>query len=111
MSENVAKHGKVSGRTAFDEMRAGDAAAREVVEMYVDYLAEGLANMINIFQPEVLSIGGGVSGEGQFLLDMLVPMVNSRIYGKGIVKIPEIKVAQLKNDAGIVGGAVLGVKA
>ena len=111
MTESVAQNGKVSGRTAFDEMRAGDEAAREVVETYIDYLAEGIANMINIFQPEVVSIGGGVSGEGQFLLDRLTPLVNSRIYGTGIVKAPEIKVAQLKNDAGIVGGAVLGIKA
>ena len=101
--------GKVSGRTAFDALRAGDAAAKEVVDTYIDYLACGLANVINIFQPEVLSLGGGVSGEGQYLLDMLVPRVRAEQYGGGIVKLTDIRIAQLGNDAGIVGAAVLGL--
>ena len=53
MTEYVAQKGKVNGRTAFDGMRAGDAAATEVVNEYVKYLASGLASMINIFQPEI----------------------------------------------------------
>ncbi|MBR5601653.1 MAG: ROK family protein, partial [Clostridia bacterium] len=61
MTELVAEKGKVSGRTAFDAQRKGDAAAQEVVDMYIDYLACGIGNVINIFQPEVLSLGGGVS--------------------------------------------------
>ncbi len=110
MSDMVAKSGKVSGRTAFDAMRAGDDAGREVVEKYVHYLAQGLTNIANIFQPEVLSIGGGVSGEGQFLLDLLIPEIHREIYGQGIVALPKICIAQLRNDAGIIGGATLGVK-
>ncbi len=65
----MAKAGKVSGRTAFDAMRAGDAVATEVVNTYLHYLAQGLSNIINIFQPEVLSIGGGISNEGDSLLE------------------------------------------
>ncbi len=110
MTAAVAAAGKVSGRTAFDAMRAGDTAAEEVVRKYVRYLAAGLTNIINIFQPEVLSIGGGVSGEGDFLLDMLVPLVRAEVYGQGIVKGTDIRIAALKNDAGIIGGAVLGLK-
>ncbi len=110
MSDMVAEGGKVSGRTAFDAMRAGDEAGTEVVKKYVHYLAQGLANIINIFQPEVLSIGGGVSGEGDYLLDMLVPLVADEVYGQGIVKGTDIRIATLKNDAGIIGGAVLGLK-
>ena len=55
---------KVNGRTAFTAARQGDKAALEVVEEYEKYLADGIVNIINIFQPEVLSIGGGISGEG-----------------------------------------------
>ncbi len=106
----VGKHGKVSGRTAFDCMRAGDAAAREVVDTYIKYLSSGLASMINIFQPEVLSIGGGISGEGQFLLDLVLPIVNKERYGGDFIdKKTEIRIAQLGNDAGIVGAAFLGI--
>lgn len=109
LEDLVAEHGKVSGRTAFQAMRAGDDAGREVVEMYIKYLASGLASIINIFQPEILSLGGGVSGEGQYLLDMLVPEVRKQTYGGEYVKETEIKIATLKNDAGLVGAACLGI--
>ncbi len=110
MADMVREAGKVSGRTAFDATRKGDEAASEVVQKYVRYLAAGLTNIINIFQPEVLSIGGGVSGEGDYLLDMLLPLIRAEVYGQGIVKSTDIRIATLKNDAGIIGGAVLGLK-
>ena len=110
MTEMVAKAGKVSGRTAFDAKRAGDEAGAEVVAKYIHYLAQGLTNIINIFQPEVLSIGGGISNEGDYLLDMVVPLVRAEVYGQGIVKGTDIRIATLRNDAGIIGGAVLGLQ-
>ena len=109
MTEMVAKKGKVTGRTAFDGMRAGDEAATEVVNEYVKYLASGLASMVNIFQPEVLSIGGGISNEGQFLLDLVTPLVHKQVYGSDFVPNTELRIAQIKNDAGIIGAAVLGM--
>lgn len=110
MTKMVEEAGKVSGRTAFDAARAGDAAGQEVVDTYVHYLAQGLTNIVNIFQPEVLSIGGGVSNEGQSLLDAIVPEIRREQYGQGIVPSTDIRIAKLKNDAGIIGGAVLGVR-
>ncbi len=109
MTEIAEKAGKVNGRTAFDGKRLGDEAASEVVDKYIKYLASGLASMINIFQPEVVSIGGGISNEGQYLLDLVVPQVYSQIYGKGVVPTPDIRIATLRNDAGIIGAAVLGL--
>ncbi len=109
MTEMVASYGKVSGRTAFDGYRAGDEAAKEVVDEYITYLASGLASMINIFQPEVLSIGGGISGEGQFLLDLLTPAVFPQTYGVGFVQPAKLVIAKLGNDAGIIGAAFLGI--
>lgn len=110
MSELVEKKGRVNGRTSFDAMRAGDAAAKEVVDTYLHYLACGITNMINIFQPEVLSIGGGISGEGQALIDALLPLVRSECYGGGtLTKVTDLRIAQLGNDAGIVGAALLGL--
>ena len=58
----------------------------------------------------MLSIGGGVSGEGDYLLDMLIPLVRAEVYGQGIVPGTDIRIAALGNDAGIIGGAVLGLK-
>ncbi len=109
MTELAAQRGKVNGRTAFDGKRANDAAAAEVVDEYIKYLASGIASMINIFQPEVLSIGGGVSNEGRYLLDLLIPAVRCQTYGNGLVPATEIRIAQLRNDAGIIGAAVLGM--
>lgn len=103
------KDGRVTGRTAFDAMRAGDAAAKEVVDRYLAYLETGLVNIVNIFQPDVISIGGGVSGEGQSLIDALLPGIQSKRYGGEFLPGTEIRIAQLKNDAGIIGAATLGL--
>ena len=108
MADMAAERGKVSGRTSFDAMRAGDEAAKEVVDSYIKHLACGLINIINIFQPEVLSIGGGISNEKDNLLTPLVPLVSAETYGNGIVRPTEIRIATLGNDAGIIGAALLG---
>ena len=108
MKKIAEEKGKVSGRTAFDAKRAGDEAAAEVVDKYVLYLAEGLSNIVNIFQPEVVSLGGGVSNEGQSLIDALLPIVRKEQYGGGLVPLTDIRIAKLGNDAGIIGAAMLG---
>lgn len=110
MTELVAERGKVTGRTACDAMRRGDEAAKEVYDMYISYLACGITNIINIFQPEVVSIGGGISNEGQSLIDAIFPIVSEERYGgHAVPDQTEIRIAELKNDAGIIGAAVLGV--
>ncbi len=98
----------VTGRTAFDASRKGDKAGQEVVNTYIEYLACGLANMINIFQPEVLCIGGGVCGEGDYLLNPLKELIKQNTYGyETMDKHTELKIAELGNDAGIIGAASL----
>ena len=98
---------KISGRTACDAMRAGDEAAKEVYDKYIKYLACGLTNIINIFQPEVISLGGGISGEGQSLIDALLPLIKGEQYGGASEKCTKLAIAQLGNDAGIIGAAML----
>lgn len=104
----MSKAEKISGRTACDAMRQGDAAAKEVYDLYIHYLASGLATIINIFQPEVISLGGGISNEGQSLIDSLLPIVRKEQYGGGVVPMTDIRIARLGNDAGIIGAAMLG---
>ena len=108
MTDIVAEQGKVSGRTAFDGMRAGDAAAKEVIDMYIRYLSCGLINMINIFQPEVLVIGGGICKEGDNLLIPLRKYIDAEEYARSNEKRTEVRIAALGNDAGIIGAAMLG---
>ena len=107
MTELVAEKGRVTGRTAFDAWRKGDEAAKEVVDLYIKHLACGLTNMVNIFQPEVLSIGGGVSNEGQSLIDAITPFVRAEQYGGDVVALTQLRIATLGNDAGIIGAAAL----
>lgn len=86
----------------------GDEAGSKVVETYIDYLADGLANAINAFMPEVLVIGGGVCNEGDPLILPLREQAMSRPYfGPGVPK-TEIRLAEMGNDAGIVGAAMMG---
>ncbi len=99
---------KVSARTAFTAMKQGDEVGAEVVDEYISYLACGVANIINIFQPNVLSIGGGVCNEGEYLTKPLIEKVWSEVYSREGTPRTDIKIAKLGNDAGIIGAAVLG---
>ena len=99
---------RISGKTAFSASKQGDAAAIEVVNEYIDYLACGLANIINIFQPDVLSIGGGICREGDYLLKPLEERVFKEVYTKTREPKTKLLIAQRGNDAGIIGAASLG---
>lgn len=99
---------QVDGRTSFDGMRAGDAVASEVVKTYVKYIAVGLVNVINIFQPEVLCIGGGICKEGDTLLVPLQKQIELERYSKYSSHQTRLCVATLGNDAGVIGAACLG---
>ena len=98
---------KVNGRTSFDCMRKGDKAAKEVVDTYMSYLATGTSNIINIFQPSVLAFGGGISNEKDNLLKPLSELVVKETYGMDGNARTELKIAELRNDAGIIGAAAL----
>jgi len=98
----------ISGKTAFSAAKQGDAAAAEVVSEYIDYLACGLANIINIFQPDVCSIGGGICREGDYLLKPLEERVFQEVYTKTREPKTKLLIAELGNDAGIIGAASLG---
>ena len=94
---------RVGGKTAFAAMKKGDKAGTEVVDTFISYLAVGVANLINIFQPEVFTIGGGVSGEGDNLILPLKEKVAKEVYSKDNTLKTDLKIAELGNDAGIIG--------
>lgn len=98
----------ISGRTAFDAMRQNDEAGKLVVDQYIEYLGYGLANFVNIFQPEILVIGGGVCNEGETLLEPLRKYIDEHTMAISPEVNTKLMVAQLGNDAGIIGAAFLG---
>lgn len=97
----------VDGKTAFDGMRAGDAAAKAVVDMYIEYLGCGLTNIINTFQPELLLIGGGICKEGENLTKPLEEIIRRESYCIDPEKSTKLDICKLGNDAGIIGAAFL----
>lgn len=98
----------VNGKTAFDAMRAGDAAGKEVVDLFITYLGCGLVNVINIFQPELLCLGGGICKEGDTLIKPLEEIIKKECYNHHATKQTKLCVAKLGNDAGIIGAALVG---
>lgn len=103
----AAKSGGVDGRTAFLAHSVGDAAASAVVEEYIHYLSMGIANLANIFFPEVIALSGGIANQGEALLAPLRREVARQEYAGAYTKIhPQILQCALGNDAGIIGAAL-----
>lgn len=98
---------QVDGRTCFDAMRLGDKTATEVVDQYVEYLACGITSIVNIFQPEVLCVGGGICNQGETLLAPVREIFDREDYARDCKERTKILRATLGNDAGIIGAAML----
>ena len=108
LNEVYKDFGEWNAQIAFVALKKGDKVAAEVVDMYTSYLADGLANAINTFMPEILVVGGGVCNEGDPLLIPMREKTMSRPYfGPGVPK-TRIELAQMGHDAGIVGAAMMG---
>ncbi len=108
LSDCAEHEGKVSARTAFNAKLKGDKYGAELVNDYIYHLAIGITNLVNIFQPELIIIGGGVSNEKDRLIHPLASIVEVDQYTRIAAKKTQIKVAALGNNAGIVGAACLG---
>lgn len=97
---------KVTGRTAFQGARLGDAASKRVLAVYLEGLSIGLINLFNILQPELICLGGGISNaEDDLLLDPLRKLVADGVFDKHVPI--RLERASLGNDAGVVGAALL----
>ena len=97
----------VSGKTAFIAAKAGDEVAKQVVAQYLEYVAIGVTDLVNIFEPEVICIGGAISKEGEYLLGPVREYVDRESYTHYCAR-TQLKIAALGNDAGIIGAAMLG---
>lgn len=98
---------KVDGKTAFDGVIARDKTADRVVNKYVKYLSEGVLNLCNEFRPELVIIGGGVSGAGDLILKPLKKLVEKHIFGGTEYAPIKLEIAKLGNDAGVYGAVRL----
>ena len=101
--------GVVEGRTAFQAAQAGDETALAVCRQYVEYLADGTISLINILRPEAVAIGGGVAAAPEYLLlEPLREIVARESFSSHGGITTRVLRAELGNDAGIIGAAMLG---
>lgn len=89
----------------FDAKREGDKSAIEVIDKFNLYFAEAIANIINAVEPEVIVIGGGVSRQGEYLLEDIRKLTYEKCFSKASKT--KIITATLFNDAGIIGASFL----
>ena len=106
MHEIAKAEGKISGRTSFDAAKQGDKAAQAVVKQYAQYVADGIVSVENVLQPDIISVGGGISREGEYLLQPVCEYAAANGFNKFMPK-TKIGTAQSFNDAGIIGAAMI----
>lgn len=98
---------KVDGRSIFEAYDMGDAVAKSVIDKYLYYVSVGITNLINALQPEMVCVGGGISGQGEKILEPIRKNVAAERYSVYADKQTAIVPAELGNDAGIIGAALL----
>lgn len=100
------QRGTDHGESGFDAAKAGDQAASDVYRRFIDYLSQAIASVVNFFDPEIIVLGGGVSKAGSFLLDPVLENYKKYIIFRDL-PVPEVKLAVLGPEAGIIGAAML----
>ena len=103
---------KLNGRIIFDAYRKADPVAVLIVNQYISHLAVGIVNIINLLEPELLCVGGGISDAWDCIEEPLKAAVDSERFARFSDGTAEMKIAkaELGNDAGIIGAAMLGIQ-
>lgn len=96
----------IEAKTVFDASKAGDPTAVEVYRRYISCLAQAVASVINLLDPEVIVLGGGVSKAGSYLLDPLVREIPQYVLFND-QPLPSVRIAVLGSEAGIIGASML----
>ncbi|MCL2630558.1 MAG: ROK family protein [Firmicutes bacterium] len=107
VAQIIKADGKASGETAFKASKEGDKLGQKIVAKYAKYVSDGIVNLVNIFRPDAVLVGGGISNQGDYFIDMLAKQADKASYGGKINPRPVIKSAGLLNDAGILGAVSL----
>ena len=104
------KTGKtLNGKEIFELEKSGDKEIKEIVDRWIDYFTDGLSTIAYIFNPPLVVIGGGVTKQGEYLLNRILVSLDSKLeinYKKNL----KIKFAELGNNAGILGAEYLLLK-
>lgn len=101
---------KITAKTAFDAAHLNDGTAIKLIDQYVSYIAAGLSSLITIFRPPVIIIGGGVSNQRDYLINLLKKKLIEYTFAAKEIGIPNVVAAERGNDAGIIGAAMINEK-
>lgn len=105
--KSLSPDARISGRTVFDLARKGDKDAKRIRDMWIEEIAIGIVDMVNIFQPDQILIGGAISKEGDTILLPVIDYVNKNAFCSEILSKPKIEISKIGGDAGIIGAALL----
>lgn len=97
----------MNAKIPFDAADAGDSCGKTLVEHYIGYLADGIADLANIFRPDIIVLGGGVCAQGEKLTKPLNQFLQENCFGNEVTYIPKVVIAQNGNSAGMIGAAGL----
>ncbi|MEY4988878.1 MAG: hypothetical protein RI933_511, partial [Actinomycetota bacterium] len=107
LRELEATAGELSGAQVYQAIVEGDPGALRLLEQLGTHLGRAIASLSAILDPEVVVIGGGVSAAGELLLGPIRDAYQRNLPARGFRPELELKVAELVNDAGVVGAADL----
>ena len=99
----------IAAKDVFDAAKSGDAAAKEILNKFYDYMGQFLGSLCSAVDPEVVVLGGGVSKAGQVLLDGIRPYFDQYVFHAA--KDARFALASLGNDAGAYGAFKLAMDA
>lgn len=97
----------INAKVVFDAAKAGDSLANTIVNQVTVYLGIAISNVINLLDPQLIILGGGVSQAGDFLLNPLLDEVSRHVLP---VKEPHIVISSLGEDAVAIGAATFLLK-
>lgn len=107
--ESAGSFDKINAQIIIDCAKQNDPVATDIFQQYVHYLSMAVANVINLLDPDIIVLGGGVSNAGSYLLNAVQSSVTDFVVNKSSA-IPKIAIASLGSEAGIIGAAMLGRK-
>ena len=96
------QYGSLDGREIFQKLKEGDPVMKEIVDLWISNIADGLVSLTHIFNPEIILLGGGVSAQKELFIDKVRKKVLERVmprFADGLI----IDAAALSNDAGMIG--------
>ncbi len=98
---------QMDAKMPFDAAQTGDTCGQALVERYIQYLADGITDLANIFRPDIIALGGGICAQGKKLTDPLNRYLKEKCFGASVSYVPEVVTAKNGNNAGIIGAAAL----